>query len=433
MKPMKKIAHLIFALMCWMPLSIYSQSVKDANMELQYKDFVYSENIKAVLLYESNYILSDPIIVLNANQQLNLEFDELGVDYKRYRYTYIHCDSKWQPSDIMVTEYLNGYPDDVIFNYQFSTGTSQNYVHYELRFPTQNMSPVLSGNYLLIVFEDDKMHPVLTKRFFVLENLVAVSGLARQATFPEYSASHQEIDFSLVSTKYAITNPFNDLNVVILQNQNWNNALYNLKPQFANNGVLDFNYNEENIMPAINEFRLLDLKSFVIANFKVARIYQDEERFINVDVLRDEFRANLSYTFDNDLQGKYTIRTQDRANSNVQAEYVKVNFALKAPEPLSGGKLYIMGAFTNWNANEENLMKYNAYKGIYECQMILKQGFYAYQYVFVKDNKTNFSFTEVEGNHYQTENQYSIYIYHRTQGRYYDRLIGYKQLSSLVR
>ncbi len=428
---MKRIHQFIFLLL--ISAHTFAQSADMENAELQYKDVIYSPNIKSVLLYESNYILADPMIVLNSNQQLNLEFDEMGVDYKRYRYTYVHCDSKWQPSDIMVTEYLNGYPDDVIVNYQFSTGTTQNYVHYELRFPTQHMSPILSGNYLLIVFEDDKTKPILTKRFFVLENLTTVGGIARQATFPEYSLTHQEIDFSVQSTKYNISNPFNDLNVVILQNQNWNNALYDLKPQFANNGILDFNYNEENLMPAINEFRLLDLKSFVVSNFKIARIFQDEENFINVDVLRDEFRSNVSYTFDNDLQGKFTIKTQDRANSNVQAEYVKTNFSLQAKEPFEGGKIYIMGAFTNWHTGEENLMKYNAYKGVYECQLLLKQGLYAYQYVFVKDGKSKFSFSEVEGDYYQTENQYSIFVYHRTQGRYYDRLIGYKQLSSLVR
>jgi hypothetical protein len=431
MQQMRSLFFILGAILFTFKVSAQNYDYADAG--LQYKDVTYLSSIKSVLLYESSYILSDPIIELNSAQQLNLEFDELGVDYKRYRYTFVHCDSKWVPSDILITEYLNGYPDDIIFNYQFSTGTATNYVHYELKFPTQNMRPALSGNYLLIVFEDDKAHPIITKRFFVLENLASVSGLAHQATFPQNSATHQEVDFSIVSTKYNITNPYNDLNVVILQNQNWNNALYDLKPQFANGGVLDFNYNEENNMLGTKEFRLLDLKSFVITNYKIARVFKDEENQINVDIVRDEFRSNVPYTFDQDIQGKFTIKTQDRNNSNVQAEYVKVNFALTSAQELKGGNLYIMGAFTNWNASNENRMKYNAYKGIYECEMLLKQGFYNYQYVFVKDGKLAHSFEEVEGNSYETENLYSIYIYHRTQGRYYDRLVGYKQLSSLVR
>jgi Domain of unknown function (DUF5103) len=412
---------------------VSAQSTDYADGGLQYRDMTYVESVKSVLLYESAYILSDPIIELNSNQQLNLEFDELGVDYKRYRYTFVHCDSKWKPSDILVTEYLNGYPDDIIFNYQFSTGTSVSYVHYELKFPTQNMRPAISGNYLLIVFDEDKEHPIITRRFFVLENLAAVSGLAHQATFPQNSGTHQEVDFSVVSTKYNMTNPYNDLNVVILQNQNWNNAIYDLKPQFANNGILDFNYNEENNILAGNEFRLLDLKSFAVSNFKIARLYRDEANQICVDVLRDEFRTTKPYIYDQDLQGKFTIKTQDRANSNVQAEYVKVNFSLIAPQEIEGGNLYLMGAFTNWDMQASNRMKYDKYKGIYTCDLLLKQGFYNYQYAFVKDGKTTCSFDEIEGNHYQTENMYSIYIYHRTQGKYYERLVGYKQLSSLVR
>jgi Domain of unknown function (DUF5103) len=242
--------------------NVLAQDYDYADAGIQYKDMTYLSSIKSVLLYESSYILSDPIIELNSGQQLNLEFDELGVDYKRYRYTYVHCDSKWAPSDILVTEYLNGYPDDIIFNYQFSTGTAQNYVHYELKFPTQNMKPAISGNYLLIVFEEDKTHPIITKRFFVLENLATVLGSAHQATFPQNSGTHQEVDFSIVSTKYNITNPYNDLSVVILQNQNWNNALYDLKPQFVNGGTLDYNYNEENNLPANKEFRLLELLGY---------------------------------------------------------------------------------------------------------------------------------------------------------------------------
>jgi hypothetical protein len=419
---------------CWMLSSMQISAQTDyAANGLQYRDFVYQSSIKSVLLYEESYILSDPIIVLNSGQHLNLEFDELGADYKRYRYTFVHCDHKWQPSDIMVTEYINGYPDDIIFNYQFSSGTAQNYVHYELKFPTQNMRPNISGNYLLIVFENDRDHPIITKRFFVLENLVSVMGLAQQASFPQYSGTHQEIDFSITSTKYNISNPFNDLSVVILQNQNWNNALYDLKPQFANNGVLDYNYNEENTILAGNEFRMLDIKSFAIANFRIARLFRNDENQICVDLLRDEPRVNVPYTFDQDLQGKYTVKTQDRDNSNIQSEYVNVNFSLDLKEEMKGGNIYLMGAFTHWNAQEENRMKYNAYKNIYECQLQLKQGFYAYQYVFIKDNVIQQSFSEIEGNYYQTENAYAIYIYHRAPGRYYDRLIGYKQMNSIHR
>jgi hypothetical protein len=407
--------------------------IKAENGTLEYKDKVYKEDIHSVLLYESSYFLSDPVIEFNSGQQLLLEFDELGADYKQYRYTFVHCDHAWQPSDILVTEYLNGYPDDIIFSYQFSTGTTQNYVHYELKFPTPNMKPILSGNYILIVFDDDKNKPIITKRFFILENFCAVLGIAQQATFPQYSGTHQEIDFSINSSKYNITNPYNDMHVVILQNQNWNTGIFDLKPQFINGNVLDFNYNEENLMPALNEFRQLDLKSLINSNFRIAGISRNEDNQFAVEVQRDLIRTDIAYLFDQDINGKFAIKTQERDNSSIQSEYVNTHFELETKEALQGGDVYIMGALVNWCADERSKMKFNEYKGIYECHVLLKQGYYNYQYVFVPKNKSKHLLAGIEGNHFQTENNYQIFIYHRSSGRYYDRLIGYKQLNSIRR
>ena len=74
-------------------------------------------------------------------------------------------------------------------------------------------------------------------------------------------------------------------------------------------------------------------------------------------------------------------------------------------------------------------MKYNAETGQYECDIYLKQGYYNYEYVLKKyDGETLNRF--IEGTHYQTVNDYYIFIYHRPTGEQYDQLIGLKKLTS---
>ncbi len=60
----------------------------------------------------------------------------------------------------------------------------------------------------------------------------------------------------------------------------------------------------------------------------------------------------------------------------------------------------------------------------------MKQGFYNYSYVFVEDGKSYKDHSLTEGNHYDTENDYAVYVYYRPFGQRYDELIGFTFLNS---
>lgn len=70
-------------------------------------------------------------------------------------------------------------------------------------------------------------------------------------------------------------------------------------------------------------------------------------------------------------------------------------------------------------------MKYNAARQRYEGQLLLKQGYYSYQYLMDTGNGRGTT-NPVEGNYYQTENEYSILVYYRQAGARYDRLVGWR-------
>jgi hypothetical protein len=131
------------------------------------------------------------------------------------------------------------------------------------------------------------------------------------------------------------------------------------------------------------------------------------------------------------MNGDFLIKVQEGSNSEVEADYCYVTFFLPYDAPLTDGNLYVFGAFNAWKCNTENLLHYNPARFGYECTLYLKQGYYNYEYVFLKDGEVAADETLIEGMHYDTENDYSIYVYHRQPGTFYDQLIGVKRLNSM--
>ena len=69
-------------------------------------------------------------------------------------------------------------------------------------------------------------------------------------------------------------------------------------------------------------------------------------------------------------------------------------------------------------------MHYNHNTQCYELDLMLKQGAYNYQYLWVPDGTSVGKTSTVEGDFYQTVNEYQIMVYNRKRGERYDRLIG---------
>ena len=90
--------------------------------------------------------------------------------------------------------------------------------------------------------------------------------------------------------------------------------------------------------------------------------------------------------------------------------------------------VYLNGDLTYNQFAPQYKMKYNEIDKAYEIVVPLKQGSYNYQYMFVSDDGSKTSLSPTEGNFHQTENEYTIYVYHRPVGGRYDKLVGFKQI-----
>lgn len=394
---------------------------------IRYDNFSYKREVKTVTLHPKGWPLSPPVINMNDLTPLILEFDVLDSALGDYMYTLIHCDHNWQKSDLDAQEYIMGMPSDFLSEYDYSRNTFQKYIHYSLEIPNFNMEITQSGNYILKVYNsEDENDLILTRRFCVAENMISITEDVHQPSMVNQRYSHQEIDFTIQTANYEVTNPYTDLHVVILQNHSWANTLEDLNPRFIKNNVLDYDYDGENAMLGLNEYRLLDIKNTRFTGRGIERVtFNNQENHAYLEL--ETSRLSRVYLQQQDLNGWYFIKN-DWLNTegSVDADYVNVHFNLKQDQPIQGADVYVFGALTDWQIKKEAKLTFNQLALQYETSLYLKQGLYSYMYAVVKDGEYTPDLVTFEGTHFQTENEYAILVYHRPLGLDFDRLLTYK-------
>ena len=398
---------------------------------MRYENHIYRKNIKSVKLHEESLQLTSPILKLGSESRLRFSFDDMDADLKEYRYTLIHCDAAWNPSNINKMEYLNGFTEDYITNYRYSYNTLKRYTHYDLYLPNENMNMRISGNYLLKVYlPDNEEQALITRRFIVYENLVQTKMKVGRATVINDRNYKQEIDFEITYENYQITNPYGDIEVVLLQNGRWDNAIYNLKPVFIQNNKLIYDHETGNVFSGGNEYRNFDMKSFRFITNEIKSFTYDSLGN-HVHLLDDEKRAFKQYFSTADINGKYLIKTDEGDDDDVEGDYGYVHFFLPYESPIREGNLYVFGELSDWRTTPEFKMKYNYEREGYEARILLKQGYYNYEYVIMKDGAEAADNSFIEGMHFETENDYLLLVYHKNERNNYFRIVGIQSINTL--
>ena len=394
---------------------------------ITYKNQTLNPNIKTVLCHKKEDELSLAIINLSSDDKLLISFDDLDGDRKNYSYTIIHCNSDWTPSDLMQSEYIDGFTEQPISDYEFSFNTIQKYTHYKFEFPGANIKPIISGNYIFKIFEENGK-TIFYKRFMVLDTKLHIDANVRRATLAEDRATKHEIDFTIRHTNLVIADPFADIKVLIKQNNKEDNAITDLIPQFVRNDELIYDYEDGNTFWGNNEFRHFDFKSLRYQSERIKSIDFDST-YNHVYLFNDKKRPFDRYSIEPDIKGNFIIKSQEGWKSSIEADYAFVHFTL-AVDNISYGDLYLLGAFSDWELKEDFKLKYNPDQKQYEGNVYLKQGYYNYHYA-LKDTATKrVDVSFIEGTHYQTRNDYYVYVYYRGVGDRYDRFVGFLKTSS---
>lgn len=399
------------------------------------QDFIYDNNvyvdyIRSVKLAHAGLQTSYPIIDLGSRFQgrLMLSFDDIEGGYKRYTYRLVHCDMNWKPSTQMEEiEYLDGFNGLDIEDYTYSTNAYSEYTHYRLLLPNSDLSWTVSGNYLLVIYDDDLDIPVITRRFIVAENKVNIIHNVIKPRNVRKIDTHQEITFTVSYKNFRINQPRFELYATIMQNGNWNTARQTLVGTYERGESLVFDRYDEIVFPALKEFRSFDIRPLSYTTEFVSSIFQNEqETQVLLDLSTKRYYRN--FLDEIDANGFFIIDNERYADPQVSSEYCRVNFSLQSDSPYERD-LYIVGAFSDWQARDSYKLSYDPDKQLYWGEAYFKQGYYDYLYA-LKNDDGSLDFETVEGSWYETENDYQIIIYYREFGSFYDRVIAIKNFNS---
>lgn len=352
-------------------------------------------------------------------------FDDLNADQSDYYFQIFHYNKDWTPSALSKTEYLRGMDDLRIRSFSNSNNTLQSYTHYEVRLPSADTRFLVSGNYMIAIFNAD--HQELFRRKFVLyEEQINMSVVPKRTRDASTSAQKQTINFSYDYGNGPFINPRENFKVTILQNGRWDNAITQLKPQYMIGSQMSYQYDVESQFWGGNEYWYFDNSDLMLANNMVAKATSDKGIF---NTYLYPFVPKLDYyTFFNDVNGSFEPRNKYRSKGTTDADYAWVYFSLDA-QPLPH-EVYVVGMFNNYQLTPENLMTYNTSTHLYETALLIKQGLTSYRIVAADRTKINDA-QAIDGNFFETENSYQVLLYYKSGGDRYDRIVGYGQAQSI--
>lgn len=398
-----------FIFICFLTLNqVISSQIADAS------------NIKSIIFQPTITNAYTPIVKLGG--KLSLRFDDIDGTEQDYFYKITHCEFDWTPSNLLDSEFIVGFSKDRIRDFNNSFNTLLPYTHYQVSFPNSYTRIKLSGNYMLTVYNENE-EPVFQRPFIVYEPKVTVAVSVHLTKDVSKIDTHQSVQFSINNPSFRINNPNQEIMPVILQNNNWKTAVTGLKPKFIRGNQLLYLYGKETDFWGGNEFLYFDTKAIRDPTLNIARARLDADIYHTYLYTREE-RKHQPYTLNEDINGNFIVRTIDGGDyQNIESDYSRVFFSLESYENLKGKNLYVSGNFNNWQLTDENKLTYNSETGLYECNMLFKQGFYNYQFL-TRDEQGVISNHDIDGSFYQTENSYTVIVYYKKFGARYTQVIG---------
>lgn len=390
---------------------------------------IYSDDVKTLTIIANNNPLLPPIINLGGNNHIDVGFDLIGYDTDRLMYRIEHCNSDWTPSsEIFESDFLEGFNNQFIEDMETSFNTNLHYTHYRLRIPNENMKMKISGNYKIHVYTEENEEytdtPLFTACFSIVEPAVGISATISSNTDIDFNKSHQQITFAINYNGIRVIDPVREFKTLVMQNRRTDNWAMNPTPNIQKSNSIEYTHQKSLIFKGGNEFHKFEILGFNRANMNVEQI-KWVNPYYHAVLYMDKIQKN--YIYETDQNGARIIRNLENVDNNTSSEYCWVHFQLKSPQPLNGD-VYISGQWTYNNFSPEYKMQYKPEIKAYETALLLKQGYYNYQYILVNP-QTGETDNCIDGDFFQTENEYIILVYHRANGSRYDRLVGYKKMN----
>ncbi|MCI0707038.1 MAG: DUF5103 domain-containing protein [Ignavibacteriae bacterium] len=375
-------------------------------------------------------------VVVQGSKSITIEFDSNDEYPADFRIKFYHCDKNWQRT---VSSFVN---DDIRnmtkspLPYDRAPAGTQHYQwHYTVRLPGHGEVQTFeySGNYVFEIWDENREQVLARGRFFVAERTIAAAmRIANRrdpsTDHPRYMVNQVDVQFSIPEfitrtgrKEDAQPSPNGQEQEVMLPLFFTTVDVYKNR-EISRRNRIDINdrssstfvegigtrrlkFTAYNVQPG-NEYRRLDLRN--VSHYPAGTVLRQRE---GADISRMLFKAPR------DNNGLSTLTRGDR-----YADYVQVQFEYLVEPKDSGDRIYVVGDFNGWQANDSSMMTYDAGTKRFILITWLRRGLYDYQYILNDD------WIALEGNDWRTINVYSAFIYYNDD-RYggFDRIVGFVQ------
>lgn len=384
---------------------------------------IFHPNVRSLTVTNPNDFMAPSILRMGSNDRLDINFDIISDDREYLRYRVLHCNADWQPSRLLESEYIDGFNEVEVNDYAFSSNTYIHYINYNISLPDPELPILVSGNYLLQVFPESEPDIVLLQvPFSVSEDVSYLNGGITTRTDKGVNSEYQQLFFNVETSNFPNINPYQDLLISITQNNSPETTRFLRHPIRVENNKSVFEHAPELIFQAGNEFRRFETVRVDYPGMHVDSV-KFKDGIWHAWLQPDNSRVHKEYVYDSTQHGRFKIDEYNSSDPNLSADYVMVHFTLD-PGNRQYGNIYVDGDFTNHSFDETNLMRYDWNDGFYHTSIPLKQGSYNYRYTLLPEDGSNPSPASIEGNKYETQNEYLVKVYLRLPGSRADRLIG---------
>ena len=275
---------------------------------------IFSPQIKSLQVVVNQDFLSPAVMRLHTDDILQIAFDELSHDYHRYAYTIERCEADWTPSEEMFeSDWLEGFNAIVIDDHEQSVNTIIPYTHYQLQIPNDQCRLKMSGNYRLHIIDDESQQELACVEFMVTDQTMSLFMEASTNTDIDHNISHQQLSISLNYNNHIVTNPQEQIRMVVRQNDREDNSRLHVSPSFIQANGLRWQHHQQLIFDAGNEYHKYEVLDPSHPTMGIDYINWDGEQY-QVYPFINEPRPH--YIYDEDADGAFYIRNSDNREND---------------------------------------------------------------------------------------------------------------------
>lgn len=392
----------------------------------QVSPFPNALNVRSAVITDAQGSNTYPMIELGQTQPLLFQFDLMQEDREWLKYTLLHTDWEGNVCEMDRSEYTRGFVEQEIQDMEFGYNTSTNYVHYQLPFPNEFMSPNASGRYWLLIYKnddwEDAANHVIAFPLFVIAPQMNIMAKIEKAPGANYF-SHELLKVDAFPQHQRYGDIPRDIRIQAFQNLDLHSSKEALVPSvtFIQPNQWAFSDLNSTGFPGGNEWRMIDTRQIVSPGLHIDHTLPNQER-PEVFVQMDESNSKGHYGWD-DLNGRCVFGTNILESKALSADYLLTHFEYKS-KAFDDGVLALEFC-TAPGIKEMISCSYDEEKNAYVVSLPMKQGIINYRYRWMGNHENADELRYTEGNFEATRNDYHLFLYQLDPLYHMDQIIGY--------